>query len=403
MILFRDQVTLLLIKLVYFFILMNAPLMKVGIRYSYLVVFIMLIVFLLFGGGSLSRLKQFSLHLAYLVLMTVFLVVTVIFMQGGNDSFISFGLYTLPMMIWILFYSNRNGVLFSRIFVSTYGFTVIISYLGIVQYFFSPNIFGWIPSDSMSIDWAVDKPFVEYAVFFRATSTLGSPQVFGLFCALNAILTLRFKNCLSSCYFWFGLLGLCIGGILTGNKSFFLIFFLYLLMTNLKNIFRYFKFFIFSVSCVIILVFNYDVIVKNLPILERVFSISSILEQESSGSESRLGRYSYILYNSNPFIGEGIGSITNKSVDKLQAPESYFLKIYYEAGAFVMLFFMFLCFFSYFSMRKVDRRDGAIILLIILGMIVVHAFESPVFFIIWGYLLGGVVINREQSRYFYER
>ena len=114
--------------------------------------------------------------------------------------------------------------------------------------------------------------------------------------------------------------------------------------------------------------------------------------------DTRLASYFYILTNSNPLVGEGLGSIANKSTEKLKAAESYFLKIYYEAGAFTMSLFFLLCFLSYLQARRIDSRDSVIVALIILSMVVVHAFESPAFFIIWGYLLGTFVHFSQNSR-----
>lgn len=389
----RERVIVLLVSTVYFLVVMNAPLITYGVKYGYLLMFLVLISFLLLGHLTLGSLKKYGLHFIYIVLMLMSLGISIIFLEGGTNSFISFGLYTLPLVVWVIFYSSNSRLSFSQIFTSTYILTVIVAYLGIIQFFFSPTLFGNIPTNSMAIKWAMDKPFAEYALFFRATSTLGSPQVFGLFCALNLLLTLRYKAFLSSQLFYIGLIGLALGGALSGNKSFFVIVALYIILTNVRNFFTNWKFITFIVFTLSISIFNYQRIVTYIPMLERVFSVVNILEQESAGSESRLGRYGYILLNTNPFIGEGLGKITNTSTDELKAAESYFLKIYYEAGVIAMLVFLVLCLLSYFQARKAYSVDSTIIALTILGMVVVHAFESPAFFIIWGHLLGAMVIS----------
>lgn len=388
---------MLLVSMVYFLVVMNASLMTYGIRYGYLLMFLVLIIFILLGGLSLDRLKKYGLHLFYILLMLVSLVISIIFLDAGTNAFISFGLYTLPLVVWVIFYSSNRRLWFSHIFTSTYSLTVIVAYLGIIQFFFSPVLFGNIPTNSMAIKWAADSVFAEYVVFFRATSTLGSPQVFGLFCALNLLLTLRYKAFLSGKRFYVGLIGLAVGGALTGNKSFFVIVTLYVMLTSVRSLFSNLKSISILMFTLSIFIFNYEEIVKYIPMLERVFSFGNIMEQESAGSESRLGRYGYILFNSNPFVGEGLGKITNTSTNDLKAAESYFLKIYYEAGAIPMLLFLALCLLSYVQARKTHSADGTIIALTMFGMVVVHAFESPAFFIIWGHLLGAIVLSLTPS------
>ena len=178
---------------------------------------LVLIVFLLVGKLSLSRIEKFSLHFIYLFTMFACLILTLAFFDGGFGSLVAFGLYTLPLIVWIGFYSSNISLSYVRIFCSTYILSLVVACLGVVQYIFSPNLFGYIPVNSLAIEWAMDKPFVEYVVFFRATSTLGSPQVFGLFCALNLILTLRFKSELSAKLYYVGLMVFFVGGGVSGK------------------------------------------------------------------------------------------------------------------------------------------------------------------------------------------
>jgi hypothetical protein len=387
----RDSILLLLINIVYLSIVMNATLITFGIKYFYLLFIFILVIFLLSARFNVGRMRLLIPNFIYLFIMLVSLFITIVFLDGDENSFLSFGLYTLPVVIWCLFYSNVNKISYHEVFVSTYFFSCVIGYIGMFQFLVEPTLFGLIPLNSNALIWAADKSFDEYSGFFRATSVLGSPQVFGLFCALNLILALRFKVFISNKLFYFGLVGLGIGGALSGNKTFFLIVILYVIITNYKLFFTNYKVFLLLVGVTSIFLAAYQGITKKLPMIERVFSVDVMLKQEQS--DGRLDRYVYILQNANPFVGEGLGIITNQSTDGLQAAESYFLKIYYETGAFAMLMFLLICFLSYRKAKYHDTRDSLIIALTVLGMVVVHAFDSPAFFLVWGHLLGGIFLT----------
>ncbi|MFT4906443.1 MAG: hypothetical protein ACI978_000508 [Oleispira sp.] len=393
----RDSLLLLLITTVYLSILMNATLITVGIKYFYLIPTFTLIIYLFSDRFNTKNIQLLIPYFIYLLMMLTALSITIIFLDGDVNSFISFGLYAFPFVVWCLFYSNVNGISYSEIFVSSIFYSSLVGYIGVFQFLVEPTLFGLIPLKSNAFIWAADKSFDEYSSFFRATSVLGSPQVFGLFCAINLILTLRYKTYVSKMLFYFGVVGLGIGGALSGNKTFFLIVILYVSIIYYKLLFTHYKFFLSFVGFIFIFLIAYQDIVEKLPMIERVFSVSAILKQEQS--VGRLDRYIYIVKNANLFFGEGLGVITNQSTDGLQAAESYFLKIYYEAGAFMMLMFLYICFLSYRKAKYHDTRDSLIIALTVLGMVVVHAFDSPAFFLVWGHLLGGIFLTNSRLQH----
>ncbi len=389
MVISRSSFVKFLLNLTYFFILFNAVLLTFGIQYSYFVFFCLIIVMLGFGKYRISSLKLFSPTFLYIFIIYISLSFTVFFLEGGRNSFIAFGLYTLPVLVWGLVYTNVSSIKFENLYCSSLPLTFLVGFIGIYQYFISPTLHGLIPQNSMAINWADGKAFAEYSIFFRATSTLGSPQVFGLFCALNLILTIRYKNSINPLLFYIGFIALGIGGALSGNKSFYLIVALYLVFTYAKEIFCNLKSIILIVAFSSIFVVNLNSFLDDIPMLKRIFSLEEIVKQEQQ-SDGRLSRYSYIIKNANPIVGEGLGKVTNQSSKQLKAAESYFLKIYYEAGFFALTLILLICSICYVKSRYFDIRDSRVIALTFLGMIIVHAFESPAFFLVWGHMLGAL-------------
>ena len=395
----RDNILLLLVNLVYLSILMNATLTSFNVQYLYVIFIFILITYLLSGRLNINSIKLLTPHYAYLLIMFFLLFTTIVLFDGGVNALLSFGIYTFPILTWSIFYSSVNKISYSKLFVSSYFLSCLIGYIGIFQFFIEPTLFGFIPLNSNGLIWASGTSFDEYSSFFRATSVLGSPQVFGLFCALNLILALRFKVFISKKLFYFGIVGLGIGGALSWNKAFFLIVLLYITITHYRLLFTNYKVLLFLLGFTYMFLVKYQDIMEILPLVERIFSPEVILEQALS-HDGRLDRYLYALQNSNLFIGEGLGIIENQSTGDLQASESYFLQIYYEAGAFTMFVFLFICSLSYIKARFHDSRDSLIIALIIFGMVVVNAFSSPAFFIIWGYLFSVIFLTspRQQNK-----
>ena len=380
----RHNLVFGLIYSVHFLVLFNAVLVKIGISYVYIALMLALIFIVLAFGIKKNKTKRYSAHFAYIVLLTALASIHIVFLNTDYSAIISLGLYLSPIICWILVFSRYGYHEFERIFKKTYNLSLVVSVLGIIQYFFSPGLFGFIPTNSMAIQWAVDRSFSEYAVFFRATSTLGSPQVFGLYCALQLIIANRFKYLFNPNSYWFGFAVLLVGGALSGNKSFFVIFIGYFLLLNLHKAFNSIKA-IFAIILLSITVVSSSLfLLDKVPMLERVFSLESIAEQE--GRDSRMSRYEYILDNTDVLQGNGMGAITNKRHNELRAAESYIFKVYYEAGIFGLLGLLGILTSSVIASSLRSYSDFLIVLFILVSMMVVHAFESPVFFVVWGYL-----------------
>lgn len=390
MILKNDQVCIGLIVSIFVFTLVNSILVKLGAKYVYILFIILLVFFSSLRQIKIDVLKKFGLQLFYIFSLSLSLFISLVFLDIDIlNAFVAYGLYSLPVAVWVLIYSSSSCLRFENLFPYTIFLSAVIAYLGIVQFFISPGLFGLIPLDSMAIAWAMRVEFSEYSSFFRSMSTLGSPQVFGLFCALSFLLAIRYKDNISNKLFYFSSFGLFVGGSLSGNKLFFLLIVLYFVLHYSLYLLKSSRKLIL-VSMVFLLAFSLSpMIVSKVPMLERIVSLDSIVLQENE--DSRISKYVYIIDNTNMLYGNGIGTITNRSVDGLRAAESYFLKIYYEAGVFPLLFLFLSLVLIFINAAIIDERDAIIIFLIGLSMIIVHAFESPVFFLFWGYLLTHLV------------
>lgn len=369
--------------------LFNTVLIEFGIKYLYIFLNAALIVTCLTFGLKTEGMRHFLAHFAYIFLMLLMLCISAIFFDSFFNAFIAFGLYTMPILVWICIYACKKTSNYHDLFSMTLFISGIVGYLAVVQYFFSPSLFGLIGSNSYQGIWAENKSFFEYAPFFRATSTLGSPQVLALFCALTLILCFRYKHIFNQHTFYFSVIGLFLGGVLSGGKSFFLIVGLFFFFTFWGRAFNKSYILLFIGLIFFALFFSINSITELVPTLTRVFSFDLIVEQEER--VSRISKYLYILSETNPLYGNGLGSITNQSSELLSASESYFFKIYYEVGFLPILIFFVICFISLMKALNRSKTDFLIICLIMIGMLIVHAFESPIFLIIWGYFLGEVI------------
>lgn len=381
----RGYLITVLTKYIHFFVLFNAVFVTYGIPYLYVLFMTFSMFFCSLKGIDRDCFSRYTGHLIYILLLIVITFFNMIIGSQDITALVTLGLYTLPVFFWILYYTQLNHIDFKNIFSSLFFFSAIVSLLGILQYFFSPSLWGNIPTESKSIAWAMEKTFIEYAAFFRSTSTLGSPQVFGLFCALSLILAHRFKFLIKKNLFLTGSFLLFVGGALSGNKSFFLIIFVYILAIYAARYIFKLKYIFLILLCIIGLITAQKTIISNIPMLERIFSFEKISEQENN--DSRLAKYSYIIEHSDFFIGNGMGKDVVLKHKELTATESYIFKIYFECGFIASSL---LCILMISTMIKAWFKsfdDFIIVTLIFFSMVIVHAFQSPVFFIFWGYLL----------------
>jgi len=389
-----------LMKLVQILILFNSFLIVVGIHYSYVIVIFTFLLLSIILGVRAAHLSRYTVHLLYIVLLSIICLLQFVFVGIDISGVTALGIYIMPIICWVVFYSLYGEKDYKKYFIFSFKLSIIISSLGIIQFLFSPQLFGLIPNKSLAMQWAGNLSFSEYASFFRATSTLGSPQVFGLYCSLMIIIGHRYRHEIPRNILFVGFTSLLLGGGVSGNKLFILILFLYgvgevfpIVIAKLKN---FFIAFIVIVSVLVVL----PGVIQKIPVLERMFSIESMVAQE--GSDSRLDKYVYIIQNTDPLLGNGLGVITNKRHGELRAAESYIFKIYYEVGIFGLLTLLFLM--GHILLRSLNqaRVDAIILVCIFISMLVVHAFESPVFFVIWGYILSINSVKESSKPYEYK-
>lgn len=356
----------------------NAVFAHYGLHRLYLIVYAVALPSLFLVSNKTGRNRNIIvyIYLAILVLVTLLHIVL------NNSPFLllisGFLTYFLPVLYWVT-YCNKNrgwiGQIFNLLKIP-YG---IIAVLAIVQYFFSPNLYGFYIADEGMMKWATGSDFERYSAYFRASSLLGSPQILGLSMALYLIVFLEYfikkKNFLDILL----IVLYIIAGSLSGSKSFFVLVGIYLIVkilmskSNLST-----KFFFLMLIAITIYVLNYYS--ETLGFLDRITDTQGVMESERRG---RWARYSFVFDNIS-FIGEGPGvaqAISGYKRD-MNALESYIFQMLYELGIITFLIYIvFICSSIIKSHHKV------MVALIAFSMVYVHAFNSFVFFIFWSLLM----------------
>jgi hypothetical protein len=302
-----------------------------------------------------------------------------------EDGIKTLFIYTILLFYWVIYFQKYSLYEFIIFYKKTIFIVFIVATLGNIQFFLTPSLYGLLLDYSDNINWASTQSFNQYVLFFRATSIFGSPQIYGLFMALYIISIYKllnldnFSNKLLIIYFLFS-------GFLSGNKSFILIIFIFFIYKFINSGFlSKIKFVLVTVFISIILMGNFS---SDIRILDRTLSIDKMIEQENE--DSRLNRYNKIIQETNPIIGNGFGSKTNRENENLEVAESYILQLYAEGGLFPLLGLFILILLALFtSSKEVDKYFDIklIIVCIFVSMLVVHAFNNPSFFIFWPFFV----------------
>lgn len=378
---------------IFFAVVFNGPLQYAGIPYLYLVFTffgIILFVPLISYKVCVSDVKvSLAIIFPILYLISLFFILVLQAIIYGSDflllkSFFGYGLF---IIYWLMYFTLHDLSDFKDLINKTIPIVFLIVILSFVQFFLSPDIYGLLDSSiSRSIRAATESDFDQYKLFFRASSTLGSPQVFGLFVALYIVIISDSISTRNNAFLTILLLTFIFGGAISGNKSFYVILLLLGVIYFFKNI-RFRRIFFLGVAFLFLLLHIFDFNHLDLRVVDRVFSLESIIEQENE--DSRIRRYFDIVYSSDVLMGDGLGSKSFATPDeKLGAAESYIFQIWYEAGLLVLSFFLLFIFSSIIMGKKFLIGDIRILIFFIfLGMVVVHAFNSPVFFIFWGIIM----------------
>lgn len=256
---------------------------------------------------------------------------------------------------------------------------IILTVIAFVQYFFSPTLWGIIPVDFSTLtSWSEGKSFAEYAVFYRSTSLLGSPQVWGLYSALSIfVLSYRLPGGINiplQIFLWSGCL-------LSGNKISIVILLVFLTINLLRrpSIFLMYG----AVVAVLLLSVNSEEI-GNFRVLEHVLSISEIGEQEQDG---RLFIWKFILNDVNLLLGGGVSYVERLYKLHNFVAESYILQSWVEMTLFFPLVLL-LIFGRSFLLRSEYREHKIFVMLLFFGLTVSHAYSHPAFIVFWPLLLG---------------
>jgi hypothetical protein len=288
------------------------------------------------------------------------------------------GRYWGPVLFVCLLMSARVEV-GDFYFRCWYQLLLVLTAIAYAQYFFSPTLWGLLPLEHSTLtEWSEGKSFQEYAVFYRATSLLGSPQVWGLYAALSIfVLSARLKGSISS---W-SLVFLWGGALLSGNKVSGIILLAFLAMRAARR--PCYLFLILGVPLLVYLVAGFDAILE-FRALEHIFNISDMAEQEQGG---RLAIWAYVLGNINMFLGGGASFVKNLSEIQHFVAESYLLQSWAEATiVFPAVFLFFIARIMLLPSAGTQQKIFGFLLLV--ATVASHAFSHPAFIVIWPVLAG---------------
>lgn len=295
------------------------------------------------------------------------------------------GQYILFPFYWLLLFRCNSGFEFDPFLKRTMKWVVLIAAGAIIQFYFSPTLYGYLQGvESDNLAWSQDADLDVYATFFRATSFLSSPQVFGLFTALYVFIISRYA-------FRFKTISLLLvmgASMHSGNKISILILALYGAFLLLK-LARSRRFLSLALLGILVIVAGLAVVEfaanVDFAIINRNLSLDAIVEEERGG---RLRIYAELLTTRHLLLGEFPGFFTSSSIHNTQVSESYLLQILIENGLVYLL--AFLSFYFYIFLKRKDRVSREFVwvaLALFPSLVFSHAFTDPVFFVFWGILL----------------
>lgn len=360
-----------------------------GVNYLYLIMYILGIFWALTKHFSRFTIEDIGYVFFLLYLVVNSLVNSLLHQESATIIFFASMQYFLPLCFWFLYYKTTRQFNIYNLILSLRWHVFLISLLAIVQYYFSPNLFGLLSIKSDNILWAQESN--NYFSFFRATSILFSPQVFGAFCGLyiiSYVFSVKQNNKKKNILDYLLLIIIFIGGIHSGNKSLFAILFIYLMYLLFNNKKKILPILLLLFSFIFLLI-RYS---EELFVVQRIFFNENILLEEQEG---RLSIWKDTIKNIS-FLGDGAGSWSSSSLNETsQVVESYILQLLSEFGFIFLIFYLFVLINNYFKIRKTNVLFP--FLLCIFIQIIVHIFNSPAFIMYWGILLYGININ-EQPR-----
>ena len=384
---------------VFLSVVLNVILNYYGIPYVYMLFILLGIVGMLVNGIYYSKNSKNILLFTYILILLLIFTIQLFFYENWIDGMKSVLQYITLIIYWFIYFQKFSLDDFKLILIKTIPLVYVVAILASIQYFFSPTLFGLIPSDSNALQWAQGLTFSEYHTFFRAFSILGSPQIFGLFIAFYIIIIINIKNKIKNTD-KFGIIFLIFSGILSGDKSFLFILILYFIYkffkSNPKKRAKWISVAFFIICVAILSIFKNTI--NTYRIIDRVVNAHQIVQQEKI--DGRLDRYKMVLHgSSNLLIGNGLGSqLYSKEKQATVVAESYFVQMIFGAGLFVFLSFSMLLLGSYvFANRQFLLDIRMLLFLMFLSMTFVQTFNSPVFFIFWGVIISSYGIKNNSK------
>lgn len=388
----------LLVIFIFLLIIVNPLIVGVDTTFAASVLALIGLIISLIKGFKFRR----SFPLVFFVISTIVLMlIGVIQTSDLNGSIHYAALLTLWPFFWMIMLGRYDQKLIIDLLPFIYHMAVLIALLSYVQFFLSPNLWGVLNFSSSALEWASTQEFEEYSTYFRATSLVGSPQVLGLFCPLIAAILIhdsRIGFVLKGIYLTI-LLG---ASLLTASKASLVLYMILvaILMIRHRGAGANSKLHIGAQLLIVALILILSILIfyisTYVPIIERVFDLQAAIDQESR--DSRLHRLLVTVTNTNPFIGNGYSQRLFSDLTGYPAAESYIGKLYFHYGIVPVFALLSVVYWSYKNSAGFEQfTSKLIVLLVFVSLWMSTAFESPVFFPVWGVLICGLFSRSRTS------
>jgi len=384
-----DILTALLVALVIisplniiFQLILGYSTLYIVVALVYVSVFIKYLAYLLRGNIKVDKKKIIFFIWFYCVTLSI---MNGIVFNGAENAFLGIVLYLLyPLLFFFLIAHSESLALISAeqsawLIKSNFYAFLIVGGLAIYQYFIDPTLLGLYKSSYFS-------DFYSYSVQ-RASSILGSIQVFSSYCAFTLLSLYIFKP-FSDRFNNFAILFVVGVGGLSGSQLFFA-------LSVLVIFIQFFKVKIgpkLVMLAIIILCFP---LISNLSAFDRVFSLlSSDTSYLLARNEGRFDIWFDKLAQLNLFTGNGIGSasILVDGSERVNT-ESYIINMMFEGG--VILTFPFIVLLSY-CIFKSPRNDRIVVLIFYISTVLfVHTLFS--IFLVFPWLLLYLIYSKPNT------
>lgn len=327
---------------------------------------------------------------------TVFYFIGVCGIQIASSSYyydIATSVRSTLLIIWpiVLFLSVRKAIpayCSERLLLMLVSVAASVAFLGFVQRYVSINIFGLIP------DFKWQEYYEKSGAEFRGVSVLGTPQVYGLYCALFSIVALganlgkhnRARIVLGVFIFF--------AGLLSGNKLNMLMAFLFwggtVMLQKRARGRAVLEVLVIGLGVfTAFLVMNLDISSMAARPLSWILDLGAVIDNETTVRGSRW----FDIIHESGFFGAGLGATVAYEGHRGLIPESYWLMLYAEGGPLGMLLPIGAFLYGIWTCFRSRRYFEMLFLFeILLSGGIVHAMLHPSFCFVWGivvHIVGG--------------